>query len=634
MALLVAGFSLNLNTLNPVKRAFNEFHTTDVFYSILNDISTKEISKDIIMIDIHDITQRRDIARVIDEVNGYKPKVIMIDVLFVQRRDIQEDEELMEAISALPSKVSANRLDKYDVEHEFFSELQHSFYGNDSLILEGYCNTANPELGITRSFSLTQKYRDSTVYSLPYLTACIYLDKRPKTENILNERTIEFDPLNFLTIKPNEIANYKQLIKDRIVIIGAKEELLDEHYTPIGRLSGMEILSYSVHTILKKQNIKEMSNYGVVILTLLVIWLCIFLSNYINNRWPEDGQYLQPTIFFFIALVIITISFFIFAYMNYYIPLLYPLMALALTDNAIGLYQWGKTKAKKILNISQKASVIVILLCCYSTMQAQEYVTYSVAGSVYNEKKARIRPGDILSSKTKIDIRKESAIIILDKINKKMYSLKNEGIHPIGKLLEDSNTTIKNLTKFFCRHLLSQIVNHNNSTKDSNYMSGATAVYRADSDDNKIYNRIMTFKKSIDTTSLNDYQILMLDSCILTSDYDVSLSLSDGENGKNHIVISNSTNSLLFVNVLRIKENGERELLFPVDKELTGINSIIPAMTTIRFLEYPFDNDKTQGNLFLLVASEEMIDFTVLLRPFKTDCEGNLKLGLQKIVIK
>lgn len=633
MVILVEGFSLNINALNPVKKAFNEFHMTDVFYSMLNDKSTKEMSKDILLVDIHDITRRGDLAKVIAEVSNYKPKVVMIDILFNQERDILEDEELFTTIRSLPTKVIASRLDNYNVEHQCFSELQHSFFYKEDTITEGYCNTTNPELGITRNFTFTQKHNDTYVYSLPYITACMYMDIQPKKDNILNERAIEFDPINFLTIKPNEMKRYKQIIKNKIVIIGAMNELADEHYTPIGRLSGMEILAYSVNTILKKQNIKEMSKAGIVVLSIFILWLYLVVSSYIFDKWPEDTLLLQPTLFFLVVLIVFLLSFYLFAFQNYYIPLLYPLMALALADNANGFYRWIRKRFIVFSQYLHRIFFIIVFLSFYSTIHAQEFVTYSVAGNVYNEKKIRLKPGDILSKNTKIDIRKESAIFIIDKTNNKMYSLKSEGVNPIKKLIEDSNTSIKSLTKVFCRHMLSQIINHNYSDKDPNYLSGAAAVYRADKNNTKLFNRIMNFKKNVKPENLIDYQYLMMDSCEISTDYDVSFSLSEEVNGKYFFTIKNSTNRMLYVNILHINDGGERKLIFPVDNSLTGIGNIIPAMSTIAFSEYEFSYDRFKKNLFLLVASEEMIDFPSLLSPIEADGNEEIKLGLKRIVI-
>lgn len=633
MVILVEGFSLNINALNPVKKAFHEFHMTDVFYSMLNDKSAKEMSKDIVLVDIHDITKRGDLAKVIAEVNNYKPKVVMIDILFNLERNTIEDKELVTTICSLPTNVIASRLDKYNVEYQCFSELQHSFFYKDDIIAEGYCNTTNPELGITRNFTFTQKFNDTHVYSLPYITACMYKDIQPKKDCILNERAIEFDPINFLTIKPNEMKRFKQIINNKIVIIGAMNELADEHYTPIGRLSGMEILAYSVNTILKKQNIKEMSKIGIAVLSIFILWIYLAFSSYIFDKWPDDTLLLQPTLFFFVVLIVFLLSFYLFAFHNYYIPLLYPLMALALADNANGFYRWLKKKFIFKFQYLHRILYIIVFLSFYSTMHAQEFVTYSVAGNVYNEKKIRLKPGDILSKNTKIDIRKESAIFIIDKTNNKMYSLKSEGVNPIKKLLEDSNTSIKNLTKVFCRHMLSQIINHNNSEKDQNYLSGAAVVYRADKNNTKLFNRIMKCIKITNHKKLTDYQYLMIDSCEISTDFNVSFSISEAVDGKCFFTIQNSTNRMLYVNILHINDGGEKKIIFPVDNSLTGIGNIIPAKCTIAFNEYEYSYDSFKKNLFLLVASEEMIDFTSLLSPIVADGNEEMKLGLKRIII-
>jgi CHASE2 domain-containing sensor protein len=84
---------------------------------------------------------------------------------------------------------------------------------------------------------------------------------------------INFAPTNFTIIDPAEIMQCRDLIEGRIVLFGAMTDEMDMHYTPLGKIAGVELLAYATQTLLENRQIIKPGWFlhGVISLILVIL---------------------------------------------------------------------------------------------------------------------------------------------------------------------------------------------------------------------------------------------------------------------------------------------------------------------------------------------------------------------------
>lgn len=85
--LLIGIFVYNINFLNPIAEALNNFSITDIFFEIQHS-GQDETSDDLItLVDMKDLRDRGSIGILLDEINQEKPLAIGIDIIFEGVKD-------------------------------------------------------------------------------------------------------------------------------------------------------------------------------------------------------------------------------------------------------------------------------------------------------------------------------------------------------------------------------------------------------------------------------------------------------------------------------------------------------------------------------------------------------------------
>lgn len=202
---------------------------------------------------------------------------------------------------------------------------------------------------MTRKTSQRQNLNDSVVYSFPYLLACKYAGRQP-IEEIINERTIMYTNVVFDSLKSTEVMQHKELLKDKLVLLGAKNEEADMHFSPIGKKSGMKVIAYSILSYLNHDETTKMSKWASLLLTFILCFIAAWMG-YKIERWNSVFFPILAKIFNFgLVVVLIGVALYLFVDNNYYVDLLYPLLGLAFTEDIRELYagiiKWAVRKKK------------------------------------------------------------------------------------------------------------------------------------------------------------------------------------------------------------------------------------------------------------------------------------------------
>jgi len=326
--------SLNLSIFNPLKQALDDFKMTDLYFELMRSNKEKELNKDIVLVDVTKLTTRNDIAKAIHDISSCSPKVMMVDLIFERpSHDLTEDTLLLYVIEAAKDKeIFSAKLTNYNPETKSFSNLTKSFFHEFIDVRWAYSNVDQKRPGGSiRQYSLSQKLNDSLSFSMAYAAACAYKDIQPEIKDV-SQRLIVYDDTDFLVITSDKILENKNLLKDKLVIIGALEEEADMHITPIGKLSGVKILAYSAMTFMNHKEIRSMGKYTSLLAAFFVCMFCAWAGQIIRKKFSNVTSYVLKFFYFFFTAFLVWLAFISFVHFDYDIDLLYPLLGLALVE--------------------------------------------------------------------------------------------------------------------------------------------------------------------------------------------------------------------------------------------------------------------------------------------------------------
>ena len=340
---LLAFASINLTVFNPVKKAFADFSMTDIFYEIQNSSGVKEFNNDIVLVDMTELYDRRKIAQSIRDIASCQPKVFVIDLIFERPSyDEEENECLINAVSEIKNGVVSCKLINYDSKNDAFRGARRSFFeGMEGAGFSwGFSNVISGEgYGCIRKYSQNEHLMGTTVYSLPYLAVYRYTGVQP-TEQTPKQRNIEYSHTDFFTISHRDVMKYRNVIKDKIVILGTINEEADTHITPLGKMPGMKIQAFAMLSSMAHHRVLAASGAISLLLTILVCYFSAWVGVELMRRYPFTYIYWIKVYYFAMTAFLVGASFLLFSRFNYYISLLLPLVGLALVETSRLQYKW------------------------------------------------------------------------------------------------------------------------------------------------------------------------------------------------------------------------------------------------------------------------------------------------------
>lgn len=315
---------------------------TDIYYEIQNSSGVKEINNDIVLVDMTELYDRRKIAACIEDIERCQPKVFVIDLIFERPSfDEEENETLINAIANIKNGVISCKLTDYDSEKDYFKHIRTSFFdGMDADFSWAFSNVISGEgYGCIRKYSQNEKLGDKTMYSLPYMAVCKYMGSKPYPQSP-KQRGIEYSHTDFLTIKHGDVLKNKNLIRNKIIILGTINEEADTHITPLGKMAGMKIQAFAMLSSMAHHKVYTASNIISIIIAILLCYLSAWVGAVLPKRYPYSYLYWVKLYYFGVTTLLVGINFILFARFNYYVSLLVPLVGLALVETARLQYKW------------------------------------------------------------------------------------------------------------------------------------------------------------------------------------------------------------------------------------------------------------------------------------------------------
>ena len=342
---LMALLALNLSFLSPVAQVMRNFSLTDIYYHILKDTGSSEPSHVITIVDMTDIMDRDALASVIEDIEECRPKVLAVDMLFSGERDDSiGNAHLIRVAQQYPNIVYSYKLGDYVDDSVGYTSELHSFFTDEVSVKEGFTNFERTLYGaMKRSVSVGRRVNGEVRNSLALQVADIYADgKLEKVE--ADDYHINFCPRTYHVIPADSILQHRQWVENRIVLFGAMHEQIDTHTTPLGDIPGVELIAYSIQTMLEQAEVRHPSVLFTIVFSFVVV-LVTYLLRLAYMRWAKKRKsqwlsfmltstFVVALVMFFWSAVLVGIGFFIFYTTNLSVNLGWALAAIPFLGGA------------------------------------------------------------------------------------------------------------------------------------------------------------------------------------------------------------------------------------------------------------------------------------------------------------
>ena len=205
------------------------------------------------------------------------------------------DEEGNLMVEAAAARCADNTIFSYtlnDYQDRQFQKEVHSFFIDEVPVTEGFSGYQRSLYSdMKRTVSLGRPSKGTMKPSFPLQMVNSFAGKDViQAED--RDLHINFTPTHFNIVPYDSVEYYSSLITDHLVIIGAKDEHTDQHFTPIGRISGLELTAYAVQTLLERNEMKSVPLVVNIIITVLLVFFSELLqsaylrwSQSLNNKW-------------------------------------------------------------------------------------------------------------------------------------------------------------------------------------------------------------------------------------------------------------------------------------------------------------------------------------------------------------
>ncbi len=234
--------------LDPIAKAAGDFDLNDIVFSKL--YNEQSVDTNIVLVNIGHLS-RSDIAKQINIINSYSPKVIGLDVVFAKSEKSKSDTIVAEALNNVRNLVLVGILDNYSEKGDYYNKyyIPDSNFSKNAVM--GYANLPT-KYGASsktiRSFRPYSKVKNNIVSAFALRIVEMYdmdsykiLLSRSNDEEVINYRG-NID--KFITLDTDILyRNYNlNFLKDKIVLLGflgnslTEKTLEDIYFTPLNEV--------------------------------------------------------------------------------------------------------------------------------------------------------------------------------------------------------------------------------------------------------------------------------------------------------------------------------------------------------------------------------------------------------------
>ena len=297
LAFLVVGFyalvTFNLSVLGPVARALKSIDMTDIYCQIQQATREPLDCHLITIVDMTDLISRSDLARTLEEIEAAGPKVIGVDMIFQGHKEDKHGDEWIGSVSQLYDNIVYScKLEGFSVKEQEYTGVKRSFFADDVSPKQGFTNMPRNDLydDMKRVVAVGRMLNGEPTPSFVTQVCNMYAsqDIVPLTTKNIN---INYQPTRFDVIKADEVAEHPELIEDRIVLFGAMNEETDMHYTPLGKIPGVEVLAYSILTVANEKEVVNVPKDLMWLSSFLIVMATLAWTKWYRRKIEKECHY-------------------------------------------------------------------------------------------------------------------------------------------------------------------------------------------------------------------------------------------------------------------------------------------------------------------------------------------------------
>ncbi|WP_424963167.1 CHASE2 domain-containing protein [Ekhidna sp.] len=382
------------DAFDPIGEMFADFELTDIVFSQLQE---DPIADDrIVMVNIGYLP-REAIARQIEIINKYEPKVIGLDVLLDIPKEWEQDSALVRVLSETPNIVLGEKLINYNPEAGHFDTTIKPQEHITNVTELGYVNLitnarVQEDLKMCREFPPSEIVAGETRYAFPVRLAYAYdsastqefVDRDNDVEvinykgNIMSFSAAQYG-MKYFALDVNDVfeENFTaDLFKDKIVImcfmgeyLGDTETVEDFYFTPMNEnyvgkakndMFGGVVHANIISQILDDDPIDQMSENAQIALAIFFCLFNVFLFKIIYGAMPKwyDGI---TKIFQLIEVAgLATLMIYLLLVFNYKADFTLAMIVIALSGDSLEVYHgvvknlFSKERRREVFKVNRR----------------------------------------------------------------------------------------------------------------------------------------------------------------------------------------------------------------------------------------------------------------------------------------
>jgi hypothetical protein len=366
--LLISFFPFKFELLRPIKQGLNDFDIYDLRYSG-NDSFNNQKDTNITILSIGNT--RTEIADQIRTVDSFKPKIIGIDAGFWEKRNPEEDIDLVGAISHAGKIVVLSR---YILEKSPKKDMIGKSFFTDSIanVKDGLWNFLEGAEEVNRHFIPFISVNGS---KYPAFATSVLEQACPDRYNELINRKRDIETINYsgnaeyfnlITLEKYKqykmAGELKDLFSNKIVLIGFindKEPFLleDMHFTPLNKkyagksfpdMYGVVIQANILEMMIKRKYVTEMRGWVAYLITFFITFFINVFYIQSLSRKTKHNHLFYFLFQFIVAILLIYFALQLFSRFDYKADLTPMIIAIVLSFEIFWLYEWAALKMRKL----------------------------------------------------------------------------------------------------------------------------------------------------------------------------------------------------------------------------------------------------------------------------------------------
>ena len=364
MFLVLGIFSLvpiNCSFLDPLAKAIGDFDVYDIVYSKLRD--EQKVDTNIVLVNLSNLS-RSDIARRVNIINSFNPKVIGIDAIFQEEKEFSSDSLLSDAFSKCRNLVLVSKLDLYREDSDDYDTLISSIEIFNKYASNGFANLPNDDkvsFRTIREFKPVSKTNGTEVNAFGSQIVEIY---NPAAFQFLKNRKKEIEKINFVgnynkfyyldTYQVLSGENDLSFTKDKIVLMGFmglslnNKTFEDIYFTPLNEryagkafpdMYGVVIHANIISMILSKSYVAIMPQWLSIVFALILSYISSYIIFNLKIKYKDWFSAFSKLYILIISLINLFIGVMVLHHFNYRLNLTLALAVVVLTNTIVEIYQ-------------------------------------------------------------------------------------------------------------------------------------------------------------------------------------------------------------------------------------------------------------------------------------------------------